>query len=178
MFNHLGRDILAALSAGSTGILATISTTATTISTNLIASATWGLQYQRTGFAVNTGGALASGAFAAFQLTLDAAVDAASEAVPANCVLGLLNATTDTAAGGATQLIWYLSYNVGGTLALTKPETVDIAMPIGGTAGGCGSRLDVPYRTTGDSTAGSLWLQARCNAGTVNITTARLFFQR
>lgn len=126
-----------------------------------------------THFATAAAAAVASAAYTTFTVTGATGVDANAENIPSRDVrLINLEGIIDTIAGGATQIIWYISRDAAGTAHLTPQITTNMDPNLAvalGAAGGVSVLLDLPYRATAQSVANNLYVQAHTNVGTCNL---------
>lgn len=104
-----------------------------------------------------------------------ATLGAAGDVVPDAAILGVLCLEVDTIASSAAQLTYYVSRDSGGDVPIT-PEVTD-SIRTGKTTATSGSvarDLDTPYKrnTTHTTTAGRLYVWAKTNTGTCNITAS------
>jgi hypothetical protein len=103
-------------------------------------------------------------------ITGSVAVDARATNIPESCLLSWLHGELDTIAGGATTVTWYLAADAGGDVPLTDVVTETIVVGITtATDGGIATAIDLDYYRATSGTAGSIYLFAKTNAGTVNL---------
>jgi len=96
--------------------------------------------------------------------------------IPDHCYLSSLDLVFDTVAGGATTVTLYLSEDGGGVYGIST--LVDIALIVGAAVGRPEAIIDLSryyHRSTLGGVAGTLWLWARTNLGTVGVQ-ARIRF--
>lgn len=90
-----------------------------------------------------------------------------AEEMPDECWLGAAQVVLDTI-DTAESVTWYLSEDEAGDVALTPEATHTI---LDGTTSGAGTvtdTVDIPYTLSGRGTAGTVWIQAKLDAGTAN----------
>lgn len=112
-------------------------------------------------------------------LTLGELATDGAEAVPDECLLGLLELQITSIAESAAVITWRLCRDAEGDHAMTlATESAIIVGATTATDGGCAASISVPYhRANQIGTAGRLYVVAVTDAGTCT-ATARLSFER
>ena len=107
----------------------------------------------------------------------DSGIDARSKAMPQSCYLSHLELSLTTAGGSPTTVSCFLTWDSAGNDALTA-EASAVALHAGVTTAGLQSTsiaLDVWVNAPTDQTTdGKVYLWLKVDAGTVDITRARL----
>ena len=104
------------------------------------------------------------------------ATDDESEAIPNICDLAYLHGQLDTIVTAAT-LTWFVAFDEDGDIALTDEVTETIKTgEDDATNGAIATILNLPHRLSGIGTLGTLYIFAKVDAGTCNLTP-RLFFR-
>lgn len=97
--------------------------------------------------------------------------DARADQVPNQCMLGWLHGEIDTIAASAASITWFVALDSGGDIPLTEELTETIKTgETTATDGAVVSIIERPYSLFGNGTQGSLWVFAKTDTGTCNIT--------
>jgi len=103
-------------------------------------------------------------------IELSNAAEVTSQALPEKGKLSWLQGQLDTIAGGATQVIWYLTLDAAGNIPVTNEVTETILVGVGdATTGGIATRIGLSYIASPAFTPGKLYVVAKTDAGTANI---------
>lgn len=104
--------------------------------------------------------------------------DSRAQAIPNDCELGWLHGEIDTIAGGATTITWFISADAAGDIPITSEVTETILTgQTTATDGGIVTLIEKAWSLPSVGTQGSLWVWAKTDAGTANLTP-RLFWER
>lgn len=106
-------------------------------------------------------------------ITLDGTDEADANDFPERVILGLAQLQMDTFVSSPTTVTWYISEDSAGDLPITPAVTTTI---VGQTAntGGVAESIGVPWVV--NETAGKLYIWAKLDAGTANVTKAKISF--
>jgi hypothetical protein len=110
-------------------------------------------------------------------LTLDGDSEGGASPIPDRCVLSWLHGEIDTIASSAASIQWYVALDSNGDIPITDAVTETIL--VGNTTatdGGVSTLLDMSYHLVSSSTPGKLYVLAKTDTGTCNITV-RLHWQ-
>jgi hypothetical protein len=95
--------------------------------------------------------------------------------IPDDCWLSVLHGEIDTIAASAASITWYIAADSGGDVPVTAEVTTTIVTgKTTATDGGVTEAVDWDYVRSTNGTAGSLWVFAKTDAGTCNLT-ARIY---
>ena len=127
------------------------------------------------GFASGAATALTT-SYAAIAVSIGGA-DTLDSAIPDSCWLSLLHGQLDTLAGCAS-ITWYIAADSGGDVALTDVLATPIVIgKTTATDGAVVEGLDIEYSRSSAGSAGKVWVIAKTDAGTINLTP-RIYFRQ
>lgn len=131
----------------------------------------------RRGFACSAAKLAVTSSYQAIAVLGSQALDARAKTIPDECLLSMLTGEIDAIASSAATISWYLALDAAGDNAITNVVASTIVVGLGtATDGGFAVALDFEYTRPTTASQGSLYLVAKTNTGTCNLTP-RLYWR-